>query len=316
MIGSSMGTAIAITLAVIDSICFAAAAVYQQRAVRRTVRHRLTLRELVTLPTQPGWLGGVGLATVGICLHVSALVLAPVALVQPIGVLGVPIAVLLAARLASQRPEKATVVPILLCVAGVGAFIWVTATRVTSDQEVPLRLLVIAVAVVLAVMAAASLCSRLLHAWTRCLVNAVAGAFGVGMVAALMRALVQHVSSETGRVFDLQSLLLVVLMGLSGAVGGWMVQQAYASGPAEIVLASLTVVDPMIAVIVGLVLLGEGTTLSPTAAATMIGCGLVAATGVVALARTHPQVVERKLARHDLGALDAERAGRIVERVW
>lgn len=316
MMGSGMGTAIAITLAVIDSICFAAAAVYQQRAVRRTVRHRLTLRELVSLPTQPGWLGGVGLATLGICLHIVALVLAPVALVQPIGVLGVPIAVLLAARLARQRPDKATVVPILLCVGGIGAFIWVTATQVSSDRQVPLTLLVISVAVVLAVMLAASLLARLLHAWTRCLLHAVAGALGVGMVAALMRALVQHVTSGPGRVLDLQSVLLVVLMGISGAVGGWMVQQAYASGPAEIVLASLTVVDPMIAVIVGLVLLGEGATLSATAAATMIGCGLVAATGVVALARTHPQVVERKLSRHDLGAPDPDRNARIVERVW
>lgn len=316
MIGSGMGTAIAITLAVVDSLCFAGAAVFQQRAVRRTVQHRLTLRELVTLPAQPGWLGGVGLATLGICLHALALVLAPVAVVQPIGVLGVPIAVLLAARLARRRPDKATVVPILLSVVGIGAFTWVTATRVTSDRQVPLTLLVIAVAVALAVMAAATSLARFLGAWTRCLLDAVAGAFGIGMVAALMRALVQHVSTGPGRIFDLQSVLLVALMGVSGAVGGWLVQQAYASGPAEIVLASLTVVDPMIAVVVGLVLLGEGATLSSTAAATMAGCGLVAAAGVVALARTHPQVVERKRSRHQLGVPDDGRTSAVIERVW
>ena len=311
-----MGTAIAITLAIIDSICFAAAAVYQQRAVRRTVRHRLTLRELVALPTQPGWLGGVGLATVGVSLHIVALILAPVAVVQPIGVLGVPFAVLLAAHLARQRPARATVVAIVLCVLGIGAFVWLTASRVGSDRTVSLGLLAIAVAVVLAVMAVAGVIAHFQQGWTRCLVNAVAGAFGVGMVAALMRALVQHIGTDAGRILDLHSLSLIGLMTVSGSAGGWLVQQAYASGPAEVVLASLTVVDPMIAVIVGLLLLGEGSTLSPAVAVSMILCGLVAASGVVVLARTHPQVRQREPSRNDLGMADRGRPTRIVERVW
>lgn len=288
-----METAIAITLAVIDSACFATAAVYQQRAVRRTVRHRLTLRELIALPTQRSWLGGVGLATLGMCLHIVALILAPVSLVQPIGVLGVPIAVLLAARLAGKRPSKATLAPIMLCLLGIGGFIWVTATRISSDRPVPLSLLAVAVAVILAAMGAAALVARRLHGWPRCLVDAVAGAFGVGMVAALMRALVQHIEAG-GTLFDMHSLALLCLMAVSGAAGGWLVQQAYASGPAEVVLASLTVVDPMVAVVVGLVLLREGVRLSSTNDMIMVTFGVIAATGVVALAKTHPEVAKRK----------------------
>ncbi|WP_188895185.1 hypothetical protein [Microlunatus endophyticus] len=315
MIGHGMATAIAITLAVIDSSCFAAAAVYQQRAVRRTVRHRLTVRELIALPAQPGWLGGVGLATLGICLHIVALVLAPVSLVQPIGVLGVPIAVLLAARLAGRRPARATIVPILLCLTGIGAFVWLTASQVSSDHVVPVGVLVVAEVVVLAAMAAGGLLAHHLHGWSRCLVNAVAGALGVGMVAALMRALVQHVGTDAGRLFDLQTLALVGLMALSGAAGGWLVQQAYASGPAEVVLASLTVIDPVIAVVVGLVVLGEGAGLTATTGMIMITFGVIAATGVVVLAKTHPEVAVHKRPRPEGGSLhDDQRA--VVESSW
>jgi len=315
MTGHGMQTAIAITLAVIDSSCFAAAAVYQQRAVRRTVRHRLTLRGLISLPSQSGWLGGVGLATFGMCLHIVALILAPVSLVQPIGVLGVPTAVLLAARLAGVRPSKATVAPILLCLVGIGGFVWLAATRISSDQPVPLSLLGAAEGIILVAMAVAAVVARRLHGWSRCLVDAVAGAFGVGMVAALMRALVQHLQTG-GSLIDLHSLVLLALMGVSGAVGGWLVQQAYASGPAEVVLASLTVVDPMIAVMVGLVVLGEGSRLSATNDMIMITLGVIAATGVVALAKTHPEVAQRKPADSVPVALDRAPAARVVERVW
>lgn len=315
-----METAIAITLAVIDSSCFAAAAVYQQRAVRRTVRHRLTLSQLVSLPTQRSWLGGVVLATFGMGLHVIALILAPVSLVQPIGVLGVPIAVLLAARLAGQRPSKATLVPILLSLLGIGGFIWLAASQVGSDRPVPLSLLALAEGAILAVMGIAAVVARRLHGWPRCLVDAVAGAFGVGMVAALMRALVQHVGGDVARLFDLHSVALLALMAISGAAGGWLVQQAYASGAAEVVLASLTVVDPMIAVIVGLVVLGEGARLSPTSDMIMITFGVIAATGVVALAKTHPEVAQRNELRTELGSapivVDRTRPLGVVERVW
>jgi uncharacterized membrane protein len=316
MIGHGMGTALAIMLAVIDSTCFAAAAVYQQRAVRRAVGHRLTLRGMIALPTQPGWVGGVGLAAIGVCLHIVALILAPVTVVQPIGVLGVPIAVLLAARLAGKRPSATTAVPILLCVAGIGGFIWLTATHIGSDEVVPLRSLVVAEAVVVAVMLGAMRVAHRLQGWSRCLVDAVAGAFGVGMVAALMRALVQHIGSDPGRLFDLTSLSLLALMAVSGALGGWLVQQAYSSGPAEVVLASLTVVDPMIAVIVGLVVLGEGARLSPTMLSIMITFGVLAAVGVVALAKTHPEVALRKRSAAEATETDRDRSERIIERVW
>lgn len=332
MIGAGMWTVIAIALAVIDSLCFAAAAVYQQRAVRRTVsddfsgptngngsdlsdvhprHHRLSLRGLLALPRQPGWLGGIGLMLLGSTLHAVALVLAPVSVIQPIGVLGVPIAVLLAAKLAGKRPSRSTAVPILLCVLSVGAFVTVAVKQVSTAGQVPIGPLLITEAVLIGVIGIAFVITRRVHGWLRCLISAVAGALGVGMVAALMRAIAQNVQAgpdgvDLGRVFDPSTLAMVGLLILNAVVGGAMVQQAYASGPAEVVLASLTVIDPMIAVVIGLVLLGEGVALPGTAMVGMIICTAAAVGGVIALASTHPEVAARRAGKADERAAEDE----------
>jgi hypothetical protein len=299
-----MWTVLAIILAIVDSCCFAAAAVVQQRAVRQTVRHtaaeagtdaahpdhhRLSFKGLLSLIRKPGWLAGVALMGLGGGLHIVALSLAPISVIQPIGVLGVPIAILLAAKLDHHRPEKAAVIPILVCVLSIGGFVWLAASHVGGEQPIALTGLLIAEGVLLAVAAIAIVVTRFVHGWRRCLINAVAGAMSVGMVAALMRAIAQHLQAGNP-VFDTATLGMAGLAVLNMAVGGWLVQQAYASGRAAVVLACLTVVDPMVAVLIGLVLLGEGADLSVLTLSGMTVCGLAAAAGVVALARSHPGV--------------------------
>jgi len=69
------------------------------------------------------------------------------------------------------------------------------------------------------------------------------------------------------------------------------VQTAYGSGPPDLVIAGLTVVDPMVAVLIGLLVLEEGAA-APTWVFVAFGVsGLIAGWGVVTLARFHPQVV-------------------------
>jgi hypothetical protein len=276
-----MGTEIAITLAVVDSICFAAAAVCQQRAVRDAVgqqssarvpgvdgtgssdlhprHHRLKLRGLLSLSTHRGWLAGVLLMAIGAGLHLVALVLAPVSVVQPIGVLGVPIAVLLAAKLDRHPPARATAAPIAICILSIAAFVWLAASQVEADRAVELGDLLLAEVVLLLVVGLAVAVARRVHGWSRCLVNAIAGAMAVGMVAALMRAIAQHLQA-----------------GNSLTDGG------------TLAMAGLVVLNAAVAVLIGLVLLGEGAHISGLALTGMISCGVAAVGGVIALARSHP----------------------------
>ena len=71
-------------------------------------------------------------------------------------------------------------------------------------------------------------------------------------------------------------------------------QAGYASGPPEIVIAGLTVIDPIVAVILGVVVLEEAAAAPLWVPVIMVAAGLVACLGVIVLARFHPDVLERR----------------------
>ncbi|MGH3647550.1 MAG: hypothetical protein ACRDTM_10295, partial [Micromonosporaceae bacterium] len=83
-------TGLAIGLAVLGAVCFAVAAYLQHDAVHRD-RLALAVR-------RPRWLAGLGLIGLGATVHAVALGLAPLVVVQPIGVLALPLVAALHAR--------------------------------------------------------------------------------------------------------------------------------------------------------------------------------------------------------------------------
>src|SRR5699024_8256538 len=81
---------------------------------------------------------------------------------------------------------------------------------------------------------------------------------------------------------------LLGAVGLASVAGFWLVQTAYARGPAETVLAGLTVIDPIVAVIIGAAFFGEYTGLTAAAPAGLLPSAAVRAGGVGMLSRSHP----------------------------
>ena len=92
----------------------------------------------------------------------------------------------------------------------------------------------------------------------------------------------------------------LVGLALAYGVGGWFIQQGYATGPAEVVVGSMTTIDPLAAVMVGLVVLGEGAQLTPVIGVAMGLAGAMAAGGVAVLSRFHPDT-QRHLAAQAAG---------------
>ncbi|MBV9922173.1 MAG: hypothetical protein JOY78_15150 [Pseudonocardia sp.] len=284
-----------ITLAVIAAFCFAGAAVLQHRAVSAEPGSGpLSLREVTR---RPGWLLGLVLAAGGSTLHAVALVLAPLSVVQPVGVLAVPIAVVLSAARTHRRPTPGMLVGVIVCVTAVVTFVGTAAGSAVSTPA-PGRAMLLAglvVGVVVLVLAGVGLART---GWARCVTCAMAGAAAFGLVSALVRAASQAVTS--GQVGILDPEVLTTVAGVAAAIlgGGWLIQQAFASGPPEVVVACLTVVDPIVAVLFGVVLLGEGNATS-SAHWAVLGVAAVAATvGVGLLARHHPEATTRTRARH------------------
>jgi hypothetical protein len=74
------------------------------------------------------------------------------------------------------------------------------------------------------------------------------------------------------------------LPGIFGA----RAQQAHASAPSEVVLASPTVIDPLVAAGIGAVVLGEAAGAAPAVGALLV-CAACAGGGVIGLARTTPR---------------------------
>ncbi len=279
----------AIALAVVAAGCFAVAATLQHDAVDGVADDgaRLRLAAFRALLQRPGWLLGLAAAGAGSALHAVALVLSPLSVVQPIGVLAVPIAVLLTVRRTRESPGRGVVLGVALSVAGVAAFVSIAANS-ASATRVPDYATLIAGAISAALVVVLVVIATLRTGWMRCVAWVTGGAVAFGLVSALVRALSLQVTS--GLVVWTDPRLLGTAAGIAVAlvVGGWLVQQGFASGPPEVVIACLTVVDPIVAVLLGILLLGEGPATSGVAVAVLLACAAAAAVGVVSLARYHP----------------------------
>ena len=272
----------AVAFAVLAACCFAGAVVLQHGAVRAAnAGESLGLRALGRAIRSRRWLAGAGLAVTGTGLHVTALSLAPLVIVQPIGVVGLVLTVLLGARARGVAVTPRTRAAVASICVGTAGFVVLAAGAGTSPAGDVRTGSQIAVVGALAVSAAGLLARG---RW-RCLVLAASAALLFGTGAALIRAAsVTVLGSQdyaAGLGLAAESALLVV-------AGGWLVNQAYAAGPAAVVIAATTVIDPLTAVVIGIGVYGEAARTTPAQAVAQVGFALLAVAGVIVLARSTP----------------------------
>jgi glycosyltransferase involved in cell wall biosynthesis len=271
---------VAIGCATLAACFFAASVGLQHGAVRATsTGESLGIRALGRVVRSPRWLAGTSLAVTGSALHITALSLAPLAIVQPIGVLSLVLTVLLGRRTTHvARVRKA----VFAVCAGVGGFVVLAALAGTSPAAAvhPWQAQIV-VGGALALAAAGLYTSGR----TRCLVLATAAAVLFGLGSALIRAASENILGGGAVALGLLLAVEAVLLMLSG---GWLMHQAYAAGPAAVVISATTVIDPLTAVAVGVGVYGEATHTSPTLAAWQVGFALFAVAGVLVLARSIP----------------------------
>jgi hypothetical protein len=223
---------------------------------------------------------------VGMLLQLGALSLAPLIVVQPIGAIALVITYLLNARHTKTKPNRATILAICLSTFGVGGFV-VTASQVASQvvltDESLIRVLVIFVAILIVFSALFFTVGRKAKALTLILGAGVL----YGFVATLAKVTIQRLYQ-----MDYNALTLVAVVCMVGAIllGGWFVQNAYASGPPDLVIAGLTVIDPMVAIAIAIGILGEAQQATLASGALFSGFGLLAIFGVYLLSKVHPEL--------------------------
>ena len=283
---------IGIPLALIGAVFLSLGAQFQHRGVAKVEAHLgdgsragLSPRQLLHLLRRPSWLLGTVMLGLAIVFQLTSLGFAPLIVVQPIGVVALVITAILNARLSGIRLDRKAIGAIAMSVGGVGTFVVVAATFAVEQRIDERQLLT-----VLGILGVVTAAFGLLFALRRRSAGAmfyIAGA-GVlyGFVATLAKVVINRI--VTGNFEGLTVVAIVALLA-SAALGGYFVQTAYSVGSPDLVIAGLTVIDPLIAVLIGVVVLGEATLIPLPAATISVAAGAIAIVGVIRLAKHHPQ---------------------------
>ena len=300
------GLLLGIPLALAGAVFMSFGAQYQHRGVEKVERlsgqdgaKGLTGAQLARLFSRPSWVVGTIMLGLAIVCQLGALSVAPLIVVQPLGAISLVITTLLNARISGHSPTRKSVTAIVACVGGIFIFVLIAAIF-ASERDVTERDLLVILALlgfVIVVFTASWL-------WLRRKIGALfyimAAGVVYGFVATLAKVVIKRLQAGE---FEWLTLVCLVALIAATAVGAYFVQTAYASGPPDLVIAGLTVVDPIVAVLIGLLVLGEASH-APLWAFIGFGiAGAIAIWGVVQLARYHPQVV------HDSRELPIERGG-------
>lgn len=282
---------VAILLAVVGAALLSIGTQMQNSGVVKTSNNtgevgELSAKGLFSLLKSKRWVGGTLLLGGAIALQLFALSLAPLMVVQPVGAIALVITTLMNAKIHHVRLNFATIASVACCVAGITSFVVLAATVAvdTAVTDLQMTLVLIVLAVVLAIF----IWFFVSKGSDGNPVHYILGA-GVlyGFVATIAKTIISRLQQG-----QLDWFVLVLAAGLLSAtlLGGWFVQNAHTSGPPDLVVAGLTVIDPIVAVLIGIIILQEAKHASIPTVLGFIATGLVAIVGVFLLARNHPQM--------------------------
>ena len=209
--------AFAIGLAVIGAIFLSLGAQFQNDAVTKhhaPSRPRpgsLSLKQIADLLRRPRWLTGTSFLVLAILFQLSALALAPLIVVQPIGAIALIMTSLLNAKIYRLRLNLSTFLAIALTTLGVGGFVAVAASSAVAVEMSNEKLLQVVGILFLLLLMFGALFWR-----SRGKVGALQYIFGAGVlygfVASLAKVVIQRVLQQ-----DYDLLTLLALISLVGA---------------------------------------------------------------------------------------------------
>ena len=285
---------IGIPLAIIGAVFMSFGAQYQHRGVQKVERltaqagvSGLTGGQLLRLLRRPSWVLGTVMLGLAILCQLAALSFAPLILVQPIGAISLVITTLLNARVSGHKPTRRSITSIALCVGGIFIFVTVAALYATERPISDPQLLTV-LWILLGVVVVLGVLWVTLRKRMRALFYIVAAGIVYGFVATLAKVVINRIANGD---FEWLTVLCIVALLAGTAMGAYFVQTAYSSGPPDLVIAGLTVIDPIVAIVIGLAVLDEASGAPFWAYIGFTVAGALAIVGVFQLARYHPQVI-------------------------
>ncbi|BDZ38080.1 DMT family transporter [Microbacterium suwonense] len=283
-----------IPLALAGAVFMSLGAQYQHRGVEKV--EKITGTEGATglsgaqirgLLTRPSWIIGSIMLGFAILCQLSAMAIAPLIVVQPLGAVALVVTTLLNARVSGHSPTRRSLIAIGSCLGGIFLFVALAAFYAV-EREISNEDLFTILTVLLVVIIALGACWLVLRRRMRALFYVTGAGILYGFVATLAKAVISRIQAAN---FDWLTVVCVIALIAAAAVGAYFVQTAYSSGPPDLVIAGLTVIDPIVAVIIGALVLGEASEAPLLVVILFVVAGAIAVFGVFGLARYHPQVV-------------------------
>ncbi|MEU7292956.1 DMT family transporter [Streptomyces exfoliatus] len=263
---------LSVLLALVSAVAYAAAAIVQERVAASAAGPRYA-----PLRT-PVWWVSVLLNGLGAALHVAALAYGPLSLVQPLGALTIvfalPMAALFVGRRAGQRAWRGA----LMATVGLAGLLSLTdgaEPRSLADGDRWL-LTVCVFGVVTVLFTAAHLVGR---SALRSVVLAAAAGVSFGIASVFTKSVAEEWTPEAP-LAEWTGLLVLSALAVTGLL---LSQASYRGAGLAAPLATVTVVNPVVAAAVGLTLFGESFRYGAAGTVAALICGAVAAGGLIQL---------------------------------
>ncbi|GII56600.1 hypothetical protein Pth03_49890 [Planotetraspora thailandica] len=277
-------TALAAGVALLGSLFFALGAALQQHEAARSSTPRLRV-----LLRRPAWLAGAAASAAGATLHIVALSLGPLSVVQPMGVASLLFALPVAAAMHGRLPGRGELAAACLVSIGLTGLVLLVPPSSQTPQLTNAGAVAMLTATGLAALACFGLAQRSAGAVRSALLALAAGVL-YGTTATFTHVVVGGTGDNPWFLAALPLPAMAALM---------LIQRAYAPpargarntgrererGHFGVAFATLQVTDPLTAVTCGASLLGEPL---PDHAAIAVAFALVAGAGIAVLARTTP----------------------------
>ncbi|HSO94686.1 MAG TPA: DMT family transporter [Acidimicrobiia bacterium] len=244
-----------VVLALGAGLCYATAAVVQQRvAAQQPPELSLSLRLILQLARRPLWLAGIGVDILAYLMEAAALGVGSVVVVGPLLASGLLFALPFASFRTGRRITRREMIPAFMVTAGLALYVGVGAPGGNASHASRVEWLIAIVAVAAGAGVAVFFGRRTQQPGRRAMYYGLATGIVYSLTAVLTKATVDRIPSNVYPIFGHWQLYALLI---ASGVGLVLNQSAFQAGHVAASLPVISVTNPVLSSVMGIVLFGE-----------------------------------------------------------
>jgi drug/metabolite transporter (DMT)-like permease len=265
---------LSVVLALLAGLCYAIASVVQQRvAAQQPEELSLSPRLVLALARRPLWLLGIGVDIAAYLLEAAALGRGSVLVVGPLLASGLLFALPFASFRTGRRVTRREMIPAVLITAGLALYVEVGSPAGTASHASHLEWGLAAAVVIAATTVLVTLGRRAREPGRRATYYGIATGVVYSLTAVLTKATVDRLN---GRVLPILGHWQLYALLAASVVGLVLNQSAFQAGHVAASLPAISVTNPVLASIMGVVLFDEHLNAHGLLAWSVAGAAIVA----------------------------------------